>query len=681
MKKIAVLSFVAALGGILFGHGTVALAETPPCGTNVSDGLTARFDNPPQAARPWCYWWWINGHVDRQTITADLEAMKRLGFGGLLMFDSRGYWDDEDHLANPKAEIDFMSPAWFDLVAFAVRECARLGLTFSMNASASGGWCNGFRDGKEYVVDILDGQAVSNHLDRLVGPLVRAMPELVGRTFTHLYSVSFEGNVKGGDWRDVKDRFYRTMADWAHGHGLKVFSEAGGPWVGGCTKAFAGARQLEMFDFNDFPQGEFWPQLPKGDVWAGHANANFRGFVRGVVLAARRKDSDIVSCEAFTHMQKHWSVDPAFLKPLADQAFADGVNRLVWHTFTCSPDKFGVPGAEYFAGTHVNRHVTWQREAAGFVGYLARCQALLQAGEYVDDGQFDETPRDYYGWGRFRKDPDAQFTWTHRRDGTNDWFFVAGENAGEVAFPAVAPRVELWDAVTGTRTAADATVTADGTTRVRLNLPWGGSTFVMFLRDGAREAPARREPKVVRTQPVKGPWNVSFAYHPGIAAQPPKPIVLEDLVEWTSDDRLKFFSGTAVYRTSFVLPEGERTLARRISLGPLPSGLAHVYLNGVDCGCVWCAPWTADVSAAVRAGANELEVRYVNNWRNRLIGDCFLDPADRVTRSTIRYRRGPAGCWKDGVFRRWRDCSGYSSQDPLQPSGLLGPVEVLCLEE
>ena len=71
------------------------------------------------------------------------------------------------------------------------------------------------------------------------------------------------------------------------------------------------------------------------------------------------------------------------------------------------------------------------------MGYLARCQALLQAGEYVDDGQFDETPRDYYGWGRFRKDPDAQFTWTHRRDGTNDWFFVAGENAGEVVFPAV----------------------------------------------------------------------------------------------------------------------------------------------------------------------------------------------------------------------------------------------------
>lgn len=63
------------------------------------------FVDPPDSAKPWCYWWWVNGHVDRETITADLESMKRLGFGGILMFDSRGYWDDADHVVNPKAEI------------------------------------------------------------------------------------------------------------------------------------------------------------------------------------------------------------------------------------------------------------------------------------------------------------------------------------------------------------------------------------------------------------------------------------------------------------------------------------------------------------------------------------------------------------------------------------------------
>lgn len=646
---------------------------------SAAGSLFADFADPPDAAKPWCYWWWVNGHVDRETITGDLEAMKRLGFGGLLMFDSRGYWDDDDHVRSPKAELDFMSPAWFDLVEFSIRECARLGLVFSMNASASGGWCSGFRDGKEYVVDILDRAAITNHLEAAVGPLLTRVPGAVGSTFTHIYSVSFEGNVRGGGtWRDVKETFYRTMRDWAEEHGLKVFSEAGGPWVGGCTKAFTGAKQLEMFEYNDFPQGEFWPQLPKGDVWAGHANANVRPFWRGIVLAARRIGSRIVSCEAFTHMQKHWSVDPAFLKPLADQAYADGVNRLVWHTFTCSPAKFGVPGAEYFAGTHINRNVTWHGEAGAFVGYLARCQALLQRGEYVDDGLFDAAERDYYGWGRFRTDPHAQFTWTHRREGRNDWFFIAGENEGEVVLPAAATRVELWDAVTGSRTAANCERMPDGRTRLRLNLPWGGSVFAMFLGDEPDACPAPAAASVSRTFTVEGPWRVSFAYPRGIAAPPPRPVELDRLIEWTSDDRLKFFSGTATYRTTFGLSAVPS--ACRIALGPLPSGVAHVFVNGRDCGCVWCAPWTADVSAVVRSGVNELEIRYVNNWRNRLIGDCFLDERDRVTRSNIRYRRTPGTYWKDGIERHRRDCSGYSALDPLQPSGLLGPVEVVLLK-
>ena len=32
--------------------------------------LWTGFLNPPQESKPWCYYWWINGHVDRETITA-----------------------------------------------------------------------------------------------------------------------------------------------------------------------------------------------------------------------------------------------------------------------------------------------------------------------------------------------------------------------------------------------------------------------------------------------------------------------------------------------------------------------------------------------------------------------------------------------------------------------------------
>ena len=51
--------------------------------------LWSGFSNPPRENRPWCYWYWVNGNVDHATVTSDLEAMKRVGFGGLLLLDPR----------------------------------------------------------------------------------------------------------------------------------------------------------------------------------------------------------------------------------------------------------------------------------------------------------------------------------------------------------------------------------------------------------------------------------------------------------------------------------------------------------------------------------------------------------------------------------------------------------------
>ena len=645
-------------------------------GTDLRKG----FLDPPHAAKPWCYWWWSNGNVDRETITADIEAMKRLGFGALLMVDSRGYWDkDDDHVPNPPVKLVWGSEAWYDHVEFAIRECARVGLEFTMNAAASGGTLNGFKDGKAYEVDIMDRDAVVAHLDRAIGPLLKRVGNLVGTTFTHIYSVSYEGNVrKDASWRQIKDTFYATMRQWAHDHGLKVFSESGGPWAwSAAEKAFAGADQLQMLEFNDFPQGEYWV----GNSWgltpqAGHANANGRFFTRGVVLAARQNGCRIASAEAFTHMLHHWSVDPALLKPLADQAFADGINRLVWHTFSCSPKSFGIPGVEYFAGSHVNRNVTWHDEAAAFVKYLGRCQYLLQQGEYVNDGEFDEKTRAYYGWGRGRKNPSEQFTWTHRRTADTDIFFIAGEGKGEVTLNAAAPSVELWDAVTGTITPAKAERVDGGKTKVALDLPTGGSVFVVFgakcVSDSVTTAPSPS------SSIVTGPWKVEFAYHPGVTAVPPRAVEMTELVDFTTRDDLRHFAGTATYRTKFDCGKsaaGEKVV---LSLGTVPSGLAHVYVNGTDCGTVWCAPWEADVTAAVREGANELEIRYVNNWHNRLVGDCQLPPEERVTRSNVRYWTKPRkGDWKNSWSLRPTVYSGPSVNDPLQRSGLLGPVSVV----
>ena len=657
--------------------------------------LWSAFATPPESARPWCYWWWVNGHTDRQTITADLESMKRLGFGGILMIDSRGYWENDEHVVNPKAELGWGTEGWYDLVEFSIRECARLGLEFSMNA-------NGFIDGKEYEVDVMNRDEVVAHLDRAVGPLLKRVPDLVGKTFTHIYSVSYEGSVKtGGSWSAIKDNFYATMKDWSHSHGLKVFSESGGPWAFGAKAAKLDCDQLDLLAHNDFPQGEFWVLdgcLEGPD--ARRANRGGRFFQRAAVLSARREGRRIVSLEAFTHMLRHWSVEPSTLKPLADIAFADGANRLVWHTYSCSPEKFGVPGAEYFAGTHINRNVTWHDDAVAFINYLWRYQAMLQRGEYVDDGEFVNVATSYHGWGRYRKDDNAQFTTIHRREGDADWFFVAGEGKGEVVLNASSKgrTVEVWNPVTvGRAGCPQPAACADGKTRVSLDLPVGGSAFVVFAPiEGNGEwgtgngRPVLKKPP--QQIPVTNAWQVSFAYHCGISAAPPAPVTMETLRDWTSygedgkaaSTELRYFAGTATYSATLAFPNSFTPLLLHsstftLSLGEVPTGLAHVFVNGVDCGVVWCAPWEADVTSALREGENEIEIRYTNNWYNRLVGDCFLPAENRVTRSTVHYwsvpRRKPEGQSRWPLLPTIH--SGPSVSDKLQPSGLLGPVRLV----
>ncbi|NTV74512.1 MAG: hypothetical protein HGA66_09925, partial [Holophaga sp.] len=101
----------------------------------------AGFRQPPDAAQPWAYWWWVNGNVTEASITRDLEQMKAKGFSGFLMFDSRNYHDD--NLPPPPAPMEFMSPQWRELLAFGIQEAARVGLQVSVNLSSCAGALKG----------------------------------------------------------------------------------------------------------------------------------------------------------------------------------------------------------------------------------------------------------------------------------------------------------------------------------------------------------------------------------------------------------------------------------------------------------------------------------------------------------------------------------------------------------
>ena len=97
----------------------------------VANELDEHFKTPPPSARPWVYWFPLSGNLTKEGITADLEAMARVGIGGVLYM--------EVDQGAPKGKADFAGPLWRELFKHACNEAQRLGLEINMNNDA--GWC------------------------------------------------------------------------------------------------------------------------------------------------------------------------------------------------------------------------------------------------------------------------------------------------------------------------------------------------------------------------------------------------------------------------------------------------------------------------------------------------------------------------------------------------------------
>ena len=104
-----------------------------------SPDLAAGFADPPESARPWAYWWWLDSYATKEGITRDLEEMKRQGIGGVLIFDAG------EGKGSPVGPV-FMSPAWRELFTHAIREADRLGIEVGVNL------CSGWNAGGTWVM-------------------------------------------------------------------------------------------------------------------------------------------------------------------------------------------------------------------------------------------------------------------------------------------------------------------------------------------------------------------------------------------------------------------------------------------------------------------------------------------------------------------------------------------------
>jgi hypothetical protein len=256
-----------------------------------------------------------------------------------------------------------------------------------------------------------------------------------------------------------------------------------------------------------------------------------------------------------------------------------------------------------------------------------------------------------------KPDSDTRLEFLHRKLATADLYFVDNrgdhETTTEATFRVSGKEPELWYAETGTTRPVSYKI-AEGRTTVPLHLePWG-TVFVVFRK--ATTETSRELPKVAESKlaDVGGPWKVSF--QPGRGA--PESATLDALVSWSdsTDPGIKFFSGEGTYTNTIQASADWFTKGSHlwIDLGDVKN-LAEVTVNGKSLGVVWHAPYRVDVTSALKPGANEISVKVVNAWVNRLIGD----EQPGATKYTFA------------------DVKPYRANSPLLPSGLLGPVAIV----
>jgi hypothetical protein len=94
----------------------LASCSHPENNDKIKDG----FLNPPDSARPGVYWYFMDGNLSREGMTADLESMKKAGIGYALFL--------EVNVGVPRGKIDFLSDEWQILFKHAVKEAERLGI-------------------------------------------------------------------------------------------------------------------------------------------------------------------------------------------------------------------------------------------------------------------------------------------------------------------------------------------------------------------------------------------------------------------------------------------------------------------------------------------------------------------------------------------------------------------------
>ncbi|WP_159523861.1 glycosyl hydrolase [Sunxiuqinia indica] len=250
--------------------------------------------------------------------------------------------------------------------------------------------------------------------------------------------------------------------------------------------------------------------------------------------------------------------------------------------------------------------------------------------------------------------------WNHRKDGDTDIYFISNQK-GQTRTVDISLRVngkepEFLDPVTGEVRNVNKWEIRNGRTNLSVRLNPNGSVFIVL-----RHATSTKQKqdgdnweKMAQEMILQAPWEVAF--DPSLGG-PKGEVEFSQLVDWTTrpEDGIRYYSGTANYKSSFNWQRNlEQDKQYWLNLGQV-NNIAEVTVNGVSCGVAWTSPYQVNITKALKAGENEINIAVSNTWANRMIGDHNLPAEKRIT-------------WTNAPYR----LEGHD----LLPAGLLGPVVI-----
>ena len=239
--------------------------------------------------------------------------------------------------------------------------------------------------------------------------------------------------------------------------------------------------------------------------------------------------------------------------------------------------------------------------------------------------------------------------YAHRADEGFDIYFLSNQTDKEQTFTPTFRQSSGKGAVYNPLT--NESTSYEGTVRLA---PYG-SLFVCYGLDDYSHAGNNSFPGWEQNIPTLGTntllWDVSFR-ESGLS------LTSQPLFDWSQheDERIRYFSGHARYTTTWKLKASEVPQGRAWLSFPSVKDIAHVWINGKDCGIAWTAPYEVEITGALKKGKNTIEIEVVNTWHNALRG------ADQ---GKAPYE----GIWTNAKYR--------TKGDGLLPAGLMEPPVII----